>query len=83
MGTDCAPWVANLFLLYRFMKNMIKTNLILAKTFSNTMRYPRHDKQDDFNFKIVNFPYLSSNIPSGPANGVYISKLVRIGRICT
>ena len=38
---------------------------------------------DDFNFNIVNFPYLSSNIPSGPAYGVYISQLVRIGRICS
>ena len=34
-------------------------------------------------FAIVNFPYLSSNIPSGPAYGVYISQLVRIGRICS
>ena len=33
--------------------------------------------------KIVNFPHLSSNIPSGPAYGVYISQLVRIGRICS
>ena len=41
------------------------------------------DKWDDFNFKIVNFPHLSSNIPSGPAYGVCISQLVRIGRICS
>ena len=40
-------------------------------------------KRDNFNFNIVNFPYLSSNIPSGPAYGVYISQLVRIGRICS
>ena len=38
--------------------------------------------RDSFNFSIVNFPYLSSNIPSKPAYGVYISQLVRIGRIC-
>ena len=31
---------------------------------------------------IVNFPYLDSNIPSKPAYAVYISQLVRIGRIC-
>ena len=41
-----------------------------------------YDKRDSFNFSIVNFPYLSSNIPSKPAYGVYISQLVRIGRIC-
>ena len=40
------------------------------------------DKRDAFNFHIVNFPYLDSNIPSKPAYGVYISQLVRIGRIC-
>ena len=38
--------------------------------------------RDSFNFSIVNFPYLSSNIPSKTAYGVYISQLVRIGRIC-
>ena len=40
------------------------------------------DKRDSFNFHIVNFPFLNSNIPTAPAYGVYISQLVRIGRIC-
>ena len=40
------------------------------------------DKRDGFSFKIVNFPHLDSNIPCKPAYGVYISQLVRIGRIC-
>ena len=39
-----------------------------------------YDKRDDFNFRIVNFPYLSSNIPSSPAYGVFISQLVRYSR---
>ena len=42
-----------------------------------------YDKRDSFSFKIVNFPYLCSNIPSRPAYGVYISQLVRIARICS
>ena len=42
-----------------------------------------YDKRDSFNFEIVNFPFTSSNIPSGPAYGIYISQLVRIGRICS
>ena len=33
-----------------------------------------YDKRDSFNFKIVNFPFMSSNIPSGPAYGIYISQ---------
>ena len=36
-----------------------------------------YDKRDDFNFHIVNFPFLSSNIPSGPSYGVYIWQLIR------
>ena len=36
-----------------------------------------YDKRDDFDFHIVNFPYLSSNIPSGPSYGVYILQLIR------
>ena len=41
-----------------------------------------YDKRDDFNFEIVNCPYLDSNIPLGPAYGVYISQLVRYSRVC-
>ena len=40
-----------------------------------------YDKRDDFNFCIVNFPHLSSNMPSKPAYGVYISQLLCIARI--
>ena len=39
-------------------------------------------KRDAFNFNIVNFPYMSSNIPANPTYGVYISQLIRISRIC-
>ena len=31
-----------------------------------------YDKWDDFNFKIINFPNMCSNIPASPAYGVYI-----------
>ena len=39
-----------------------------------------YDKRDDFNFNIVNFPFLSSNIPQSPAYGVYVSQLIRYAR---
>ena len=42
-----------------------------------------YDKRDDFNFDIVNFPHLNSNIPSSPAYGVYISQLIRYARACS
>ena len=36
-----------------------------------------YHKRDDFNFKVINFPNMYSNIPVSPANGVYISQLIR------
>ena len=36
-----------------------------------------------FNFHITNFPFLSSNIPSSPAYGVFISQLIRYARACS
>ena len=29
-----------------------------------------YDKRDDFDFKIINFPHLSSNITTSPASGI-------------
>jgi hypothetical protein len=40
-----------------------------------------YDKRDDFNFKIINFPNMCSNIPVSPAYGVYISQLIRYARV--
>ena len=42
-----------------------------------------YDKQDDFNFEKVNFPFLDGDIPRSPSYGVYISKLIRIARVCS
>ena len=41
-----------------------------------------YDKRDDFNFPIVNFPFICSNIPATPAYGVYISQMIRYSRAC-
>ena len=32
-----------------------------------------YNKKDDFNFLIVNFPFICNNIPAAPAYEVYIS----------
>ena len=42
-----------------------------------------YDKRDDFNFEIVNFPFLDGDVPRCPSYGVYISKLVRFARECS
>ena len=42
-----------------------------------------YDKRDDFNFDIVNFPFLCSNILQSPAYGVFVSQLIRYARAST
>ena len=42
-----------------------------------------YDKRDDFNFDIVNYPHMSSNIPVSPACGVYVSRITAFARNCT
>ena len=42
-----------------------------------------YDKRDDFNFNIVNFPHLDSDVPRAPSYGIYMSQLVRFARACS
>ena len=42
-----------------------------------------YDKRDDFDFDIVNFPFLDGNVPRRPSYGVYISQLIRFARVCS
>ena len=37
-----------------------------------------YDKRDDFNFDIVNNPFLDGDVPRSPSYGVYISQLIRL-----
>ena len=46
------------------------------------LRTKLYDKRDDFNFLIVNSPFICSNIPAAPAYGVYISQMIRYSRAC-
>ena len=49
---------------------------------NSQLRNSLYVKRDDFNFHNTNFPFLSSNIPSSPVHGVFISQLIRYTRAC-
>ena len=140
MGTDCAPFLANLFLWaheFKWIEKQVKKkNIFLLNKFKaccryiddlflinndDTMKrvclqmYPKeltlipddtdgtathfldlslkieegflssriYDKRDVFNFSVVNFPFLSGNIPNRSSYGVFIGELVRYARGCT
>ena len=41
------------------------------------MKTKIYDKRDDFDFDIVNFPFLDGDVPRSASYGVYISQLIR------
>ena len=53
------------------------------KSLSNNIHTSVYDKRDDRGFPIVNFPWLSGDVPRLPWYGIYISQLVRFARCCT
>ena len=40
-----------------------------------------YDKRDDFDFDIVNFPFLDGDVPRSTSYGVYISQIIRFARV--
>ena len=51
-------------------------DLLFIRDKSNNITTKLYDKHDAFGFHIVNFPFMSSNIPSAPAYGLYASQLI-------
>ena len=58
-------------------------DLLFIRDKSNNITNKLHDKRDTFGFHIVNFPFMSSNIPSAPAYDVYASQLIRYAGCCS
>ena len=58
-------------------------DLLFIRDKSNNITTKLYDKRDAFGFHIVNFAFMSSNIPSAPAYGVYASQLIRYARWCS
>ena len=52
-------------------------NLCISKGTVSTKIY---DEPDDFDFDIVNFPFLDGDVPRRTSYGVYISQLIRFAR---
>ena len=54
-------------------------HLSIANGFVSSKIY---DKRDDFDFDIVNFPFLDGEVPCRASYCVYVSRLIRFARVC-
>ena len=50
---------------------------------NNSLSFSVYDKRDNFNFEVVNFPFLDSCVPRKPALGTFYGQLIRYARICS
>ena len=57
----------------------LHVHLSIANGFVSSKIY---DKRDDFDFDIVNFPFLDGDVPRSASYGVYISQLIMFARVC-
>ena len=55
-------------------------DLLFIRDKNNNITTKLYDRPDAFGFHIVNFPFMSSNIPSAP---VYASQLIRYASYCS
>ena len=55
--------------------------MIHLKLQEPTLKTKIFDKQDDFDFDIVNFPFLYGDVPCSTSYGIYISQLIHFARV--
>ena len=58
--------------------SFLDLHLSISDGFVKTKIY---DKRDDFDFDIVNFPFLDGDVPRSASYGVYISQLIRFAGV--
>ena len=67
-----------------YFENMVSqiypSELQLNKANASDTEAAFYDKRDDFDFEIVNFPFLDGDVPRSTSYGVYISQLIRFAR---
>ena len=58
-------------------------DLLFIRDKRNNITTKLYDRRDAFGFHIVNFPFMSNNIPSARAYGVYASQFIRYACCCS
>ena len=58
--------------------SFLDLHLSISDSFVKTKIY---DKRDDFDFDIVNFPFLDGDVPRSTSYSVYISQFIRFAQV--
>ena len=79
MVSEIYPWELQLNKAYTSDTEATFLDLHLS-IFNDIVSTKIYDKRDDFDFEIVNFPFLDGDVPRSTSYGAYISQLVCFAR---
>ena len=89
-NTDCEDYLGQMYPAELEIKDTTESNtsasyldLLLSIGKDSQLSTSLHDKRDNFNFLIANFPFLCSNIPYSPVYGVFILQVIQYARACS
>ena len=68
---------------FRLFLGYVETTTLNSKVIGNNIYTSVYDKRVDFGFPIVNFFWLSGDVPRLPSYGIYISQFIQFARCCT
>ena len=85
-NSSCGDFVDSIYHIELAIKDTTDTDMSASSKhlkidIEGWLRTNVYYKRDNFNFPIVNFPFICSNIPAAPACGAYISQLIRYSRV--
>ena len=80
-GTPLSCWFRELYVHWHVHQVYSEEDFIYIYIYE-TVSSKIYDKRDDFDFDIVNFPFLDGDVPRRASYGVYISQLIRFARVC-
>ena len=67
--------------IFNIIKIILTIGLAFVHHSNDIVSTQIYDKRDDFDFEIVDFPFLDSNVPRSTSYGVYISQLIRFSGV--
>ena len=66
--------------LNRTNSSNTEATFLVINLSNGTISTKIYDKRDDFDFHIVNYPFLEGDVPRRTSYGIYISQLIRFAR---
>ena len=69
-----------MYAILTFLEDVVRVEVNHLSISKDIVATKIYGKRDDFDFEIVNFPFLDGDVPHSTSYGVYISQLIRFAK---